>query len=113
MADIKVDEFEYFHFFGMVKSLIEELDKSNVNAATKQRIDTIMQYINDKETIRGLAKERNLYYSSYLEKKAEEPKMAAELYKLYLEKKEQIDKLNKKNNIVNNMIQKIGEGHEQ
>lgn len=113
MADIKVDEFEYFQFFGMVKSLIEELDKSNVSGATKQRIDTIMQYIVDKETIRGLAKERNLYYSSYLDKKAEEPKMAAELYKKYLEKKEQIDKLNKKNNLINNMIQKMEDENEQ
>lgn len=113
MADIKVDEFEYFQFFGMVKNLIGGLDKSNVNEATKQRMDAIMQYIDDKETIKGLAKERNLYYASYLDKKAENPKMAAELYKLYLDKKEQIDNLNKKNNILNNMIQKMEDEHEQ
>lgn len=107
MADIKVDEIEYFHFFGMVKELINELNEHNLSVATKQRMDAIIQYINDKETIRGLAKERNLYYASYLDKKAENPKMAAELYKLYLEKKEQIDKLNKKNNILNDMIQKM------
>lgn len=113
MADIKVDEFEYFQFFGMVKELINELNESNLSATTKQRIATITDYIDDKETIRGLAKERNLYYASYIDKKAEEPKMAAKLYKLYLERKEQIDKINKKNNLVNNMIKKMEAQNEQ
>ena len=107
MADIKVDEIEYFHFLGMVKELINELNEQNLSAATKQRMEAITKYIDDKEMIRGLAKERNLYYSSYIDKKDENPQMAAALYKVYLEKKEQIDKLNKKNNLVNNMIKKM------
>lgn len=107
MADIKVNEIEYFHFFGMVKELINELNEHNLSVATKQRMEAITEYIDDKEMIRGLAKERNLYYSSYIDKKDENPQMAAALYKVYLEKKEQIDKLNKKNNLVNNMIKKM------
>lgn len=113
MADIKVDEFEYFHFFGMVKELINDLDNTNLSKQSQQRVETIKQYISDKELIRGLAKERNLYYSNYLDKKAENPTLANELYKIYLEKKEQINKINKKNNLVNNMIKNMEEENGQ
>lgn len=113
MADIKVNEFEYFQFFGSVKDLLKDLENVELNSKTRKRIEAVQSYIDDKETIRGLMKERNLYYNSFIEKKDSDPQMAAVLYKSYLDRKNQIDKLNKNNNLLNKVFKNMEEEHEQ
>lgn len=95
MADIKIDITKYYFLLENVKNLIDSTKQSNIYEKEIDNIKRIENFIEKEYEIRDLMKERQLYYNTYIETKDNKPEFAAEIYKIYLQKKELLDKLKK------------------
>lgn len=92
MAYRKVDEEEYSTFLCKVESLIKILDRKEISICEKDIVDEIKYYINEERETRELMKERNSYYKLYMDTKDKQPEFSKEIYQLYIDSKNRLNR---------------------
>lgn len=89
MADIKIDEIEYFIFLNTVKIFIDELDQ---DLKDSNKAQVIQNYLKGEFERRDMMRERKMYYDFYIMNRFTKPEDANKAYQKYKELKSKLSK---------------------
>lgn len=94
MADIKIEEGEFYTFINKTKQYIE-LASGYIPEELNETGRALGKYIEEKQLLRGLMLERKAYYDFYISNRFRNQEEAASAYKKYISIKNNIDSIKK------------------